>query len=110
MEDTAGAVVAAAIAAYVIRVGVAGNGKELMHLLSEEVGYLEFIVACYLLYLLHEQGGIAGDITNQLLWTAAIAALIKVVTSNSNVIVELENFGAQKQSLLTTLKHIFIGA
>lgn len=109
METAAGGVIAAVLGAYVIRVGIAGNSKQLMTLLSQEAGYIEFVVAGYALYLLHNQGGVMGEIIDQLIWAAAIAILIKLLMSNSNFIDELDKFGKQQQSMTTTLKHIFIG-
>lgn len=106
MENVAGAAVGGILGLYVIRVGMAGHSKDLLTLLSEESGYLELLVALYALYLIHEQGGPLGSLTDQLMWMAVIAALIKAVAAHSDLFGELEKFGNGQQGLFTSLKHI----
>lgn len=112
MENAIGGVLALALGAYVIKVGIDGNGSELIKLLSEEAGYLELLVAAYVLWLLHDNlSGALGDVYNQLLWAAAIGLIITMVKANQKADVwsEISSFASGKQPLFTTIKHIAIG-
>lgn len=110
MEPVAGAVIAGVLGVYAIRVAIAGNSRQLISLLAQEGGYLEFIASAYAVYLLHNQGGVVGTITDQLLWAAAIAALFNVMKANSNFVDELSRLATHQQGLKTTFQHIFAGA
>lgn len=105
LEISLDAVAGAIVGVYVVRVGIAGNGKQLLILLKEDDKYLDLLVAIYAIYLLQEFGP-THAIVDQLLWAAGLAILIKMVSSNVNFLSALEDFGSGKRGLLDTVKLI----
>jgi hypothetical protein len=106
MDKAAGGIVGILAGIYLVRVALAGNARPLLEMLKEETGYLELLVALYLIYLLHKNK-VTGEFTDQLLLAAAIAATLKVVTSNANVVEEFQKFGSGQQTLFETAGNLF---
>ena len=106
MDELADAAIASVLGVYVIRVGIAGNGKQLITLLGQETGYLELLIAGYLLMIIKDSKTF-GPVANQLIMVAALAVIIKIATKNGNIITAIENFGAGKANMVDTFKAIF---
>lgn len=92
------------LGAYLIAVVLKGNSKTLINYLGEEVGYLEFLTAIYLLYLLHGYGP-TQKITDALMIGAIFAVVLKAVT-NSGISGVVDDFANGRKSLFETLQAI----
>lgn len=106
MDKVATAVVGGFIGVYLIRVGLAGNGSALLKELEKEGGYLQFLVALYALWLLHKYGP-THQITDALVTTAAVAVLLKVMASDTNVVATIREFATGRKTLFQTTKALF---
>ena len=91
---------------YLIRVAAAGNAKELLKLLKDETGFIQVIIALYLIWLLHKNRS-TSEFTDQLVMAAAIAALLQAASSKGNLLEELVKFGKGDQNMLEAAQHIF---
>jgi hypothetical protein len=104
IDKVLGAVTGVGVGLYIIQVVAKGNTKNLYELVKDETGYLEFLIALYVLYLLHKFGP-TSKITDALIVMAVIAVLIKAAT-HSNLSSALSDFAAGRKSMFQTLSEI----
>lgn len=104
IDKVLGAVTGVGLGLYTLKVIVNGNIVELGSLVKEETGYLEFLIAIYVLYLLHKNGP-THSIVDGLIVIAVVAVLIKAATK-SNLSSLLSDFGAGRASMLETVNKI----
>ena len=102
-----GTVSGLAIASYVFAVVWQGNTKELGALLYTEEGYIEFIVALFVIGLLMKYGP-TSPITDILVVGAVIGVLLRI-SSKVDLPSILQDFASGKVSGLTTIQTIFKG-
>lgn len=108
MDDTdrlIGAAAGIGIATFIFAVVWQGNTKELGAMLFKEEGYIEFLVALFLLGLLMKYGP-TSKITDLFVVMAVLAVLFKVA-SNVNFGTTLSDFASGKTNMLNTVKALF---
>lgn len=107
IESLVGSLSGAAIGVYAFSVVWHGNVKRLGHLLIEEEGYVEFIVAIALLGLVNRYGP-SGKVTNAITTMTIIAVLVRL-GANTNLNQTLAKFAGGQASALDTLKSLLQG-
>lgn len=107
IESLLGSLSGAAIGAYAFSVVWHGNTKTLGHMLMQEEGYVEFVIALLLLGLVNKYGP-AGKVASAITSMAIIAVLIKL-GMNTNLNQTLANFASGQASALDTVKALFQG-
>jgi hypothetical protein len=107
MDKAAVGVLGVLAGVYLVRVGLAGNHKQLLQELAKEGHYLEVLAALFALWVIWKYGPNPGGFTHSLMMTAGIAAFLNTAFRNVNVSQALQDFGAGKKSLLDTAKSIF---
>lgn len=108
IENLLGSLSGAAIGAYCFSVVYHGNTKALGHLLINEEGYVEFIIALMLLGLVNKYGP-AGKLTSAITTMVIIGVLVKM-GANTNLNQTLAKFAAGQATILETLKSLFQGS
>ncbi len=103
MDKVFGGVVGVLLGVYLVRVGIAGNGKQLLALLREDDKYLDFLLALWILWVLHEYGP-THDITDQLVISGIVGTILLVVHNNPQIFSNLELFGEGKIGLADLFK------
>ena len=98
--------IAIGIGVYLAAVLIQGNLSDLWTDLSGELGYVEFLVALFIISLLASFGP-TSQITDMLIVLALIGFAFRIATNSPKVISALQNFGNGQTDLFGTFKAIF---
>lgn len=105
VDQLAGTLAGVGLGVYLFAVVWHGNTKTFGHMIMQEEGYVEFVIALLLLGLVNKYGP-SSKITNAITTMAIIAVLVKV-GANTNINQTLANFASGQTSALDTLKSLF---
>ena len=107
LENLVGAMAGAGIGAYFLAVLWHGNVRQLGHMLLNEEGYIEFIVALLILGAVNKYGP-QGKITSAITTMAIIGVLVKI-GMNTNLNQTLAKFASGQATALDTVKSLMEG-
>ena len=91
--------------AYVVTVVYKGNTHEFFTLLKSEKGYIDFVIALFILGAIQKYGS-AGKISGTLTAITLIALAVKTI-GNTGVSSAVTKFGRGEAGILETVKSIF---
>lgn len=108
MDKVAGGVIGVGLGVYLVRVGLAGNTKQLLQMLAKEGRYLEVLVALYALWILWKFGP-AQDFTHQVMMAGAVGMVLNTMVRGdfAKVTTALTAFGNGQIGLYDAAKQIF---
>lgn len=92
------------LGAYIIDVAYNGNTKNLGELLKEETGYIDFIVALFILGAIQNYG--PANKINSLLITITVIGLFLKVGGQSNIMSAISDFSSGNASIVDTIKKL----
>lgn len=81
---------ALAIGTYLVVVGLNGNAMKLVDLLKGEAGYVDFVVALFILGAIQKYGP-AGKISAMLTGIALLGFLVKTMNGNGQITVRVKS-------------------
>lgn len=99
-----GGVSAVAIGAYLVAVVIQGNAQELLNLLKNETGYVDFVIALFVLGVISHYGP-ASKISGVLIAATLIGLVIRV-GGHVNFLPAITRFANGQAGILETLKTI----
>lgn len=106
--DLMSGALAVGIGVYLAAVLINGNLTDLGSSLSHESGYLEFLIALFVLSLLASFGP-TSEITQALIVVALIGLAFRLATNTPKVLIALQNFGSGQTDLFRTFAAIVGG-
>jgi hypothetical protein len=106
--DLMSGALAVGVGVYLAAVLINGNLSDLGSSLMHESGYLEFLIALFVLSLLASFGP-TSEITQVLIVIALIGLAFRLATNTPKVLTALQNFGAGQTDLFGTFSAIVGG-
>ena len=106
--DLASGAIAVGIGVYLAAVVINGNFVDLGGALATESGYLEFLIALFVLSLLASFGPTA-KFTQALIVIALLGLAFRVATNTPKVLTALQNFGSGQTDMFGTFAAIIGG-
>ena len=107
-SDLMSGAIAVGIGVYIAAVVINGNIVDLGGALASESGYLEFLIALFVLSLLASFGP-TSEITQALIVLALIGLAFRLATNTPKVLTALQNFGSGQTDLFGTFTAIVGG-
>jgi hypothetical protein len=105
LSTALGAASGLAIAAYVVAVIYQGNLDNLGSMLLKEEGYLEFVIAIVLLWMLHRYGP-DSPITDAITGIGILVVILRLA-STANLTSALSSFASGQAGLMQTVQALF---